>query len=170
MRRGVLHNPVMDDSSKKSKRKRTVDTDRNEGYRPSKATNYTGTGRISQRNNPLQDNPALVTDRATEIAHTQLLNSIGGHIRELTHVNDSIRKAAQDEVEPLSKSAARRLKKRNRPVESVPSIPNTASSDADVKEAALDYLKKWSEERDKWSFKKKTQFWLLQNMYRKSKV
>lgn len=36
--------------------------------------------------------------------------------------------------------------------------------------SALEYLRHWKEENDKWSFKKKTQYWLLQNMYDRTKV
>ena len=38
------------------------------------------------------------------------------------------------------------------------------------KEAAMEYLCLWDTERSRWSFKKKTQFWLLQNMYSEDKV
>ena len=37
-------------------------------------------------------------------------------------------------------------------------------------ESALEYLRLWKEERERWSFKKKTQYWLLQNMYEITKV
>ena len=38
------------------------------------------------------------------------------------------------------------------------------------KEAAAQYLQLWNSHRDKWTFKKKTQYWLLQNMLDKKKV
>lgn len=37
-------------------------------------------------------------------------------------------------------------------------------------ESASEYLTLWDTDRCKWSFKKKTQYWLLQNMYDKQKV
>lgn len=37
-------------------------------------------------------------------------------------------------------------------------------------ESALEYLQLWREEREKWSFKKKIQYWLLQNMYDRTKA
>jgi len=42
--------------------------------------------------------------------------------------------------------------------------------DLAVKRVAAEYLVLWSTKRDCWSFKKKTQYWLLQNMYDKKKV
>lgn len=45
--------------------------------------------------------------------------------------------------------------------------PSTSSIS---RESALDYLHLWSAERERWAFKKKTQYWLLQNMYDKRQV
>ena len=36
--------------------------------------------------------------------------------------------------------------------------------------AAAEYLLLWEQNRKKWAFRKKTQYWLLQNMYEKKKV
>lgn len=160
----------MDISVKRSKRKRTINSEASEIDRPSKTIKYTGNGvydHISQSNEP-----HLQTDAAEETivsSHTQLLKSIGGHIRELTHKKGTLE---GEGTEPLSKSAARRLKKRNKLENGQsrgPCVEEPLSCVAN-KETALEYLKMWSEEREKWSFKKKTQFWLLQNMYYKSKV
>ena len=38
------------------------------------------------------------------------------------------------------------------------------------RESALHYLQQWDSDRDNWSFKKKTQYWLLQNACDKSQV
>lgn len=38
------------------------------------------------------------------------------------------------------------------------------------KEASLQYLHLWHTDREKWCFRKKPQFWLLQNMYDKTQV
>ena len=38
------------------------------------------------------------------------------------------------------------------------------------REAALQYLHLWDNNRSRWCFKKKAQFWLLQNMYEEDKV
>jgi len=38
------------------------------------------------------------------------------------------------------------------------------------REAALEYLHLWEDERSSWCFKKKAQFWLLQNMYEEDQV
>lgn len=38
------------------------------------------------------------------------------------------------------------------------------------KMAAMEYLHLWEEDRTRWSFKKKVQYWLLQNMYDKHQV
>ena len=47
----------------------------------------------------------------------------------------------------------------------VPSIKSNVT-----RESAFEYLRLWREEKEKWSFKKKTQYWLLQNMYDRTKV
>lgn len=46
---------------------------------------------------------------------------------------------------------------------------DAASTGVD-KLAAAEYLGLWNGNRKKWSFKKKTQYWLLQNMYDKKKA
>ena len=38
------------------------------------------------------------------------------------------------------------------------------------REAALEYLRKWDRDISSWTFKKKTQFWLLKNAFDKSQV
>lgn len=156
----------MDYSLKKLKRKRT---DNSETDRPLKVVKY-NSGAAEEHGN--QRDRSLVQVPIVDSSHTQLLDSIGGHIKELGRVNDSL-DTSNDE--PLSKTAARRLKKRHKHTENGLSISkgqcvNESPSCLASKETALEYLKLWSEERDKWSFKKKTQFWLLQNMYQKSKV
>lgn len=39
-----------------------------------------------------------------------------------------------------------------------------------AKDAAIEYLNLWKDNRDEWKFKKVRQTWLLQNMYEKEKV
>ena len=39
-----------------------------------------------------------------------------------------------------------------------------------TKETAMEYLHSWDKNRSSWSFKKKMQYWLLQNMYEKDQV
>ena len=161
----------MDDFIKKSKRKRTNDS---ETDRPLKAVKYAGVAAEEHSN---QGDRSLVPNDSVPIiddSHTQLLDSIGGYIKELTRVNDSLDASNDESIEPLSKSAARRLKKRNKQTHNVQPISKGQSVEESPcvasKEIGIEYLKMWSEEREKWSFKKKIQFWLLQNMYHKSKV
>ncbi len=93
--------------------------------------------------------------------HTQLLDSVGGHLNELT---DSNQDTPQTNFDTAAKSTTKSSKKKSKVSEC------TEKSAVSVKECALEYLRLWDEEKRKWSFKKKTQFWLLQNMYRSSKV
>ena len=120
------------------------------------------------------DQSSIVGDVTKE--QMLMLESVKGHIKELKQVSDStLDSHKQHKEEPLSKSEARRLKKKQKQTEKLsrssgdgvsPKDPPTPS----CREAALEYLRVWDQEREGWSFKKKTQFWLLQNMYQKAMV
>ena len=119
----------------------------------------------------------------------QMLDTVSGHIRELTvkevHLNRGDSNKTNEVTMAGSKS--RRTKKgRNKledaTVEKVNTLGNGSSASGDEntavdvtstgvsQESALEYLRLWKEERERWSFKKKTQYWLLQNMYERTKV
>ena len=83
------------------------------------------------------------------IEHAQLLGSVTGHIKKL----------------PLEKDGEPETCKKTSEVDGIDK--QTAGVD---KQMAADYLILWDTNRRKWSFKKKTQYWLLQNMYEKQKV
>ncbi len=115
------------------------------------------------------DSPPL--DHTTPIEplteeHAQLLDSVKGHLKELTQVTDSYQDFPESDTEVVSKSSTKKSKKKDE----ISELPSEEKSTVATKEFALEYLRLWNEEKKKWSFKKKTQFWLLQNMYRKSNV
>ena len=105
-----------------------------------------------------------------------MLESVKGHIKELKQVSDStLDSHRQHSEEPISKSEARRLKKKQKQTEELSKSSSDGGSSKETstpscRETALEYLRVWDQERERWSFKKKTQFWLLHNMYKKAMV
>ena len=99
-----------------------------------------------------------------------MLESVKGHIKELKQVSDSTPDShRQHNEEPISKSEARRLQKQIEK-SSRDGGSSKEMSTPSCRETALEYLRVWDQERERWSFKKKTQFWLLHNMYQKAMV
>lgn len=73
----------------------------------------------------------------------------------------------------LLKSVTGQMNKMSPAMEAAAQEPAIAASTPEGgvdKEAAAEYLLLWDSHREKWSFKKKTQYWLLQNMYDTQKV
>ncbi len=142
----------MDNTTHKKKRKRE-----NDETSPSKQNKHTHS-----------DKPSIKTLRPTNEPlpeeHIQLLDSVKGHLKELTQVNDSYHDLDEPMGDDVSKSEDR--KKKSKQTEP----PNEEKSIEEVKECALEYLRLWDENQKKWSFRKKPQYWLLQNMYQKSTV
>lgn len=98
--------------------------------------------------------------------HAQLLDSVKGHLNELTLVTDSYQDLTQSTDDASESPAMKKSKKKSLASEKASEEKSTVV----VKDFALEYLRLWDQEKLKWSFKKKTQWWLLQNMYRSSKV
>lgn len=71
--------------------------------------------------------------------------------------------------ESASSSSKRRKWRKRMPKQSRVSTLNSAKTAAD-KESPLDYLHRWDRDITSWTFRKKTQYWLLQNACDKSKV
>ena len=68
-----------------------------------------------------------------------------------------------------AKSKRKRKRRKNKAKQS--KVGSTAGSlMATDQQRALDYLSSWDSGSDGWTFRKKTQYWLLQNAYDKSKV
>ena len=127
-----------------------------------------------------------------------MLETVSGHIRELVmkerqiERTDSSTNTSKDggtkskkigERTKLSKSERKVIESREKDVDngvsSGLSVQESAESQEEAlstesggvsKDSALEYLHLWKEEREKWSFKKKTQYWLLQHMYDRTKV
>lgn len=126
--------------------------------------------------------------------HKEMLDTVSGHIRELvtkdTHKSDVSESCKQTKARNKSKktktigtkSSLREEEgeETNGPCHKMDvSYVQVAEEDASTaslrtsgvsQESALEYLRLWKEERDRWSFKKKTQYWLIQNMYDRTKV
>ena len=61
----------------------------------------------------------------------------------------------------------RRIKRAGKKLRGLPTAP---VPEEERQRLALLYLHTWYEDRENWSFKKKLQYWLLSNMYKKEKV
>lgn len=64
----------------------------------------------------------------------------------------------------------KKIKKRRKKLDKLKGVATPPVPDEERQKLALLYLHTWHEERDKWSFKKKLQYWLLSNLYEKEKV
>ena len=92
----------------------------------------------------------------TSDEHAQMLGSITGQM-DLPSVS-----------EPQGEVSSDTEAQEGEPVRGAENEPPSGSKVDKL--SAAEYLTLWSERRKKWSFKKKTQYWLLQNMYDKKKV
>ena len=116
--------------------------------------------------------------------HEEMLDTVSGHIQEL-----KIKEKDMDGEDPrTSKAGAKSKKSKKKRTDSSKLGKNGGEGtsllgdDAQMEnttdislsgvnqESALEYLRLWKKERERWSFKKKTQYWLLQNMYDRTKV
>ena len=116
--------------------------------------------------------------------HEEMLDTVSGHIQEL-----KIKEKDMDGEDPrINKAGAKSKKSKKKRTDSSKLGRNGGErtsllgddaqmeSTTDIslsvvsQESALEYLRLWKEERERWSFKKKTQYWLLQNMYDRTKV
>ena len=126
----------------------------------------------------------------SEHQQEKMLDTVSGHIHELVSkekrmTTDEAKTSKEAEVGSGLKS--KKTRKRAKLSETENSVeestiqgaggselPNgntvAAAPSSVTQESALEYLCLWKEEREKWSFKKKTQYWLLQNMYDRTKV
>lgn len=101
-------------------------------------------------------NEVVTMDESDIDEHTRLLSSVTGKMERLPMQEDT----HEDEGEDVEEGT-------KEPPASGEEREGTAGMD---KEAAAQYLALWSTQRDKWTFRKKTQYWLLQNMYDKKMV
>lgn len=101
-----------------------------------------------------------VNDHGLQLARTVELKGTGG--KELSP-------NAEKGREPASGSSKKRKWPKRKPKQSRVSTLNSPKIAAD-RECPLDYLHRWDREISSWTFRKKTQYWLLQNACNKSKV
>ncbi len=99
---------------------------------------------------PLQD--------AANDEHAQLLGSVTGQIGRLPLEGEEASSVEENVSESEKQDCGSDEKK---------SKKETSGVD---KWVALNYLSVWDTNRERWSFKKKVQYWLLQNMYNKDEV
>lgn len=121
---------------------------------------------------------ATAAAEAESSEHASLLSSVTGQLRRLP-VDDS---RSGSSVGDAERKKARSRKRRGAVVGEAKE--NSSDNNATVvvvdsvvggggsvdKQVAAQYLVLWDSNRDAWSFKKKIQYWLLQNMYHKKKV
>lgn len=93
----------------------------------------------------------LAPDKRENAEHAQLLDSVTGQIKKLLPFEE-------EEEEKTTEGTKEHDSSEELEREGIDKL------------AAAEYLVLWETDRRKWSFKKKTQYWLLQNMYDKKKV
>ena len=103
----------------------------------------------------------------SEEEHSKLLGLVTGQMKRLP-LGEGVGEMEEDQVGLLkNKKKKRRLEKKREG--SRDGVQKEAGGSVD-KESASEYLNLWDTDRCNWSFKKKTQYWLLQNMYDKQQV
>ena len=120
----------------------------------------------------------------------ELLHTVSGHIRELvakerrlTDPSNRTKRKSKSSIEKAGTKSSN-CQEENKGAGECSNGVSVSRTEDDVEciftatperpgvsqESALEYLRLWKEERERWSFKKKTQYWLLQNMYDRTKV
>lgn len=154
---------VKDSTSSKRKKPRVetaaIDTKRQKnGKQNHTETNSSSSGRKKHLHAKASTSEVVTMDEEDLDEHTQLLSSVTGKMERLPLYEEG-----QEEVE---EGVEKGTKEREAGVGDEERGENKGVS----KEAAAQYLTLWNSQRDKWTFKKKTQYWLLQNMFDKKKV
>ena len=72
--------------------------------------------------------------------------------------------------EQIPNNKKRKKKKRKKKKHTSETSEEDRESGVSDRDRALEYLRRWDRGSDGWSFRKKTQYWLLQNAYDKTKV
>ena len=91
---------------------------------------------------------------------------------DIDEPSDNDCKLVSQPIEPASnKTSPKRKKGKRKKSSTAVRVKSTDTSSLTSKrDAALGYLQQWHTDRTKWSFKKKQQLWLLQNVYDKTQV
>lgn len=168
---------------KETKRKRKRDQNAGEVAEEQESSSCAG----STEHNKCKRVHVSECDAETTLSADQqekMLDTVSGHIQELAMKEKEINSPSNTSDKTIKTTS--KLKKTKSRVTSSKSNEETNDREArnEVTESptqeqqqscvsqhsALEYLRHWKEENDKWSFKKKTQYWLLQNMYDRTKV
>lgn len=112
---------------------------------------------------PSTSEEVVTMDKSEIDEHTRLLLSVTGKMERLPQHEDG---SDDEKVERGTKGGAKGITK-ERPADAGEGREEGPGVD---KEAAAQYLTLWNSRRDRWTFRKKTQYWLLQNMYDKKEV
>lgn len=101
--------------------------------------------------------------------HSRLLGLVTGRIEKLP-LEDAAKESSENTYETNGKKEKKARNSRgDDEQEKAESEVNCVKLSVD-KASAAEYLVLWDTDRSSWSFKKKTQYWLLQNMYFKEHV
>lgn len=136
-------------------------------------------------------NKRLHQSSSADPEHEEMLDTVSGHIREL-EIKEEDMDGDDSRTSKQTKAGTKSKKMKKKQTGSLKLDENgegtklgddlrsaaqmesrtvtDISSSGVSQESALEYLRQWKEERERWSFKKKTQYWLLQNMYDRTKV
>lgn len=112
------------------------------------------------RDTKTSTNEVVTMDDEDLDEHTKLLTSVTGKMQRLPLYDDGQSQQREREEGEMKEQVAG-VSGEEKGLESKKGV---------TKEAASQYLQLWNSNRDKWTFKKKTQYWLLQNMFDKKKV
>ena len=102
------------------------------------------------------------------------IDSVEEHSRLLGQVTGQIQRLPLEDKTEVNEAETSRKKRKRRGgdyvgQERTEGLTNREESSVD-KTSASQYLELWDSDRANWSFRKKTQYWLLQNMYFKHSV
>lgn len=98
--------------------------------------------------------------------HAQILGSVTGKMSKLPLEGEEGEGEGEKGLDTEQKGSKHDGKK----VKSGGAVDEAAKESEASKLAAAEYLVLWERDRKRWAFRKKTQYWLLQNMYEKKKV
>jgi len=97
--------------------------------------------------------------------HLRLLGKVTGQMQKLP-LEDG---PDESEVDITSDTPNKKKKTNSGTPQNIKAVPKGEKSTVD-KASASEYLEQWDRDRRNWSFKKKTQYWLLRNMFFKAHV
>lgn len=126
-----------------------------------------GAGVTKKRRRSCHKNTTMDEGSVESQEHTRMLESVTGKIDKLS--SEDYSESAKENLGTNKDSSKSDKEERNGGGEDKEDDKKMDASLAH-KLAAAEYLLLWEQDRTQWAFRKKTQYWLLQNMYDKKKV